>query len=163
MATWQTELQSVKQSIMNTIGNGRRAIDDLFTGTVEKKVAEVQSFFQNGTTVVGINVNQIEPMKQAIRDYVKAIEDELAKLENYDPEVAFKGTGIVPALKEYIVSIEKTCQAITSNLLAFNDKLTEVQKAYQAKDDAAKSMINSTAQSTSSAYTRYNEGGQATS
>lgn len=159
MATWQTELQKAKQTVATHFGNGKRAISDFFSGTVKKKVAEANAFFKNGTTVVGINVNQIPAMKQAIREYVTSIETALKELKNYDPEVAFKGEDIVPALKGYIDAVIETCGAIVSNMLAFNDQLTEVENAYKAKDEAAASTITSSAESTRSAYTRYTEQG----
>ena len=85
-ATWQTELQSAKTWVRNKIGTAGRTISDFFSGTTKKAVSEVNSFFKNGTTVVGINVNAIEGMKQEIRDYVKGIDTALAELKNYDPE-----------------------------------------------------------------------------
>ena len=160
MATWQTELQKVKQSALTTFNNGKNAIVDFFSGTVNKKVSEVNSFFKNGTTVVGINVGHIPAMKAAIRQYVADIETALAELKNYDPTVAFKGEEIVPALQGYIDAVIETCGAIVSNMLAFNDQLTEVENAYAQKDQTAASTIKSSAESTCSAYTRYTEQGQ---
>ena len=159
MATWQTEIQKAKQFVGQTFNNGKRAITDFFSGTVNKKVAEVNSFFTNGSTVVGINVNQIPTMKSAIREYVASVETALAELKNYDPTVAFKGEEIVPALQGYIDAVIETCGAIVSNMLAFNDQLTEVENAYKAKDTTAASTIKSSAESTRSAYTRYTEQG----
>ena len=160
MATWQTELQNVKQSVISNFNNGKRVISDFFSGTVNKKVTEVNMFFKNGSTVVGINVGHIEAMKTEIRSYVADIEKALSELKNYDPAVAFKGDEIVPALQGYIDAVIETCGAIVSNMLAFNDQLTEVQKAYAEKDLSAASAIKSSAESTRSAYTRYTEQGQ---
>lgn len=157
MATWQTELQKAKQFVGTTFNSGKRAITDFFNGTVQKKVAEVGSFFKNGTTVVGINVGQIPTMKTAIREYVGTVESALAELKNYDPTVAFKGDEIVPALQGYIDAVIETCGAIVSNMLAFNDQLTEVETAYKNKDNTAASTIKSSAESTRSAYTKYTE------
>lgn len=159
MATWQTELQKAKQTVVTKFNDGRRVISDFFSGTVNKKVSEVNSFFKNGTTVVGINVNKIPEMKTAIRSYVADIEKALSELKNYDPTVAFKGDEIVPALQTYIEAVIETCGAIVSNMLAFNDQLTEVENAYKAKDETAASTITSSADSTRSAYTRYTEQG----
>ena len=97
--------------------------------------------------------------KQEIRDYVKGIDTALAELKNYDPEVAFKGEAVVPALKQYIEAVIETCGAITSNMLAFNDQLSDVQAAYLKKDEAAASTISKSAESTRSAYQRYTENG----
>lgn len=159
MATWQTELQKAKQTVVSKFNDGKRTITDFFSGTVQKKVSEVNSFFKNGTTVVGMNVNQIPAMKTAIRDYVASVETALGELKNYDPTVAFKGDEVVPALQAYIDAVIETCGAIVSNMLAFNDQLTEVENAYKAKDESAASTIKSSAESTRSAYTRYTEQG----
>ena len=159
MATWQTELQRAKQTVVEKFNTGRRTISDFFSGTVDKVVADATSFFKNGTTVVGINVGQIPAMKGAIRTYVGDIEKALAELKNYDPQVAFKGESIVPALQGYIDAVIETCGAIVSNMLAFNDQLTEVEEAYKAKDIAASEIINQSGESTRSAYTRYTEQG----
>ena len=160
MATWQTELQKAKQTVVTKFNDGKRVISDFFSGTVNKKVSEVNSFFKNGSTVVGINVNHIPQMKTAIRGYVSDIERALGELKNYDPTVAFKGDEVVPALQAYIEAVIETCGAIVSNMLAFNDQLTEIETAYKAKDETAASTIKSSADSTRSAYTRYTEQGQ---
>ena len=159
MATWQSDLQKAKQTVVSKFNDGKRTITDFFSGTVQKKVSEVNSFFKNGTTVVGINVGQIPAMKTAIRDYVASVETALGELKNYDPTVAFKGDSVVPALQGYIDAVIETCGAIVSNMLAFNDQLTEVENAYKAKDEAAANAISSSAESTRSAYTRYTEQG----
>ncbi len=160
MATWQTELQKAKQAVVTKFNDGKRILSDFFSGTVNKKVSEVNSFFKNGSTVVGINVGHIPAMKSAIRQYVADVDKALAELKNYDPTVAFKGDEIVPALQIYIDAVIETCGAIVSNMLAFNDQLTEVENAYKSKDEVAASTIKSSAESTRSAYTRYTEQGQ---
>lgn len=159
MATWQTELQSAKQTVVSKFNEGKRTIADFFNGTVNKKVSEVTSFFRNGTTVVGINVNYIPDMKTEIRAYVDSINTALGELKNYDPTVAFKGDDLVPALQGYIDAVIETCGAIVSNMLAFNDQLTEIEAAYKAKDQASSEIIKSSAESTRSAYTKYTEQG----
>lgn len=159
MATWQTELQSAKTWVGNKIGSAGRTISDFLSGTTKKVVSEVGSFFKNGTTVVGINVNAIEGMKTEIRNYVNDINTALSELKNYDPKVAFQGEQIVPALQQYIDAVKETCEAITSNMLAFNDQLSDVQTAYMKKDEAAASTISKTAESTRSAYQKYTENG----
>lgn len=155
--TWGTEIQKVEQGVTSVFKNGKSVISDIFGG-ISRKITEVQTFFKNGgTTVVGINVNQIPAMKTAIREYVATVDSALDELKNYDPTVAFKGEEIVLALKEYIDAVKEACSAITSNMLAFNDKLTEVQIAYEKKDSHTASQIKSSAESTRQAYTKYSE------
>ena len=95
-------------------------------------------------------------MKEAVRQYVDYIYNELQNLNAYNPEVAFKGE-YAAAMTTYIEAVKTACNAICSQMLAFNDQLTKVQEAYQAKDQATASTIKQTAESTSSAYTEYQE------
>ena len=165
MATWKTETQKLETWVSNKFGNAQRNVSNFFQGTLTRAINEVTSFFKNGTTVVGINIHQIDSMKAAIRTYVTNIDTALDKLNECDPEVAFKseedanGTnkGIVYELKEYIKAVKEACSAITSNLLAFNDQLTAVKNAYMAKDAANAQQIHSEGESTKSAYTKYTE------
>lgn len=155
MATWKTEIQKIDNGISTTFKNITNNAENFFSGTVKKVVADVQSFFTNGSTVVGINVNQIPSMKSAITDYCNGVETALQELKNYDPTVAFQGEETVSALKKYIEAVQEACGAIVSQLLAFNDELTKVENAYKAKDTASASAINSDASAMSNSYTRY--------
>lgn len=159
MQTWMTGSQTVKTWMNNKLGNISRAVQDFTGGLAKKTVAEAKSVLNNGSSVVGINVNAIEGMKTEIREYVNKINAELAELKNYDPEVAFKGEAVVPALKQYIDAVIESCSAITSYMLAFNDQLSEVKAAYEDKDKVAGSTITKSAGSTRSAYTKYTENG----
>ena len=95
-------------------------------------------------------------MKEAVRNYVFGIKEALNKLNTYDPQVAFKGE-YAQAMTVYIEAVKTACNAICSQMLAFNDELTKVQQAYEAKDQATASTIKQTAESTGSAYTEYQE------
>lgn len=154
--TWITDLQKVDNLANNAINSGISKIKDTFSSTVNRTIAEVESSFRNGTTVVGINVNHIPAMKDAVRKYVDNIKNALNELNAYDPQVAFKGE-YAQAMTTYIEAVKTACNAICSQMLAFNDQLTKVQQAYEAKDQATASTIKQTADSTSSAYTEYQE------
>lgn len=156
--SWITDLQKVENIATNAINSGISKIKDTFSSTVTKTVSEVESSFRNGTTVVGINVNSIPMMKEAVRNYVYGIKEALNKLNAYDPQVAFKGE-YSAAMTTYIEAVRTACNAICSQMLAFNDELTKIQQAYEAKDQATASAIKQTAESTSSAYTEYQESG----
>lgn len=157
MSTWKTTYQAVKNDIGNWINSGINQVKDLFGNTVNKTIAEVESVFQNGSTVVGINVNQIDAMKQAIRNYVDNLQKTLDKLDAVDPTVAFKGE-VTGAIIEYINAVKTACQAVVSNMLAFNDQLTKVQEAYLTKDSELKSRITADADTTRSSFKAYSEG-----
>ena len=154
--SWITEKRRVENIASNAIQSGISKIKDTFSHSVKRTLSEVESAFKNGTTVVGINVNQIQTMKEAVRGYVDNIKKALQELETYDPEVAFKGEYAL-AMTEYINAVKTACNAIVSQMLAFNDQLTKVQEAYQQKDSETASAIKSTAESTASAYSEYQE------
>lgn len=156
MATWKTEVNKVVNNVGNTFNTVSTNVQNTFGSIANRAISDVNSFFANGTTVVGINVNQIPAMKNAIRTYVDGIQAALGELVNYDPEIGFKGEYTVE-LKNYIQAIIETCNAIVSNMLAFNDELTKVQQAYAAKSEATASAISSDAESTRSAYKNYTE------
>lgn len=156
MSTWKTEVQKVVNNVGNTFNTVSNTVQDTFGTVTNRTISEVTGFFQNGTTVVGINALQIPAMKEAVRGYVSGIQSALGELVNYDPEVAFKGEHVAD-LKNYIDTMIKVCNAIVSNMLAFNDELSEVYAAYQAKERASSSAISSDASSRSSQYTAYQE------
>lgn len=157
MGTWKTEAQTVFNEIGNWVNSGINSIKDMFGNTANKTIAEVESLFKNGSTVVGINVNQIDSMKQAIRNYVDNLQKTLDKLDAVDPTIAFKGE-VTGAIIEYINAVKTACQAVVSNMLAFNDQLTKVQEAYLAKDTELKSRITADADTTRSSFKAYSEG-----
>lgn len=157
MSTWKTTYQAVKNDVGNWINSGTSKIKDLFGNTANKTISQVESLFKNGTTVVGINVNQIPNMKQAIRNYVNQLQDTLNKLDSVDPTVAFKGE-MTGAIVEYIEAVKTACQAVVSNMLAFNDQLTLVEDAYKNKDEELKNKITSDANTTRSSFKAYTEG-----
>ena len=154
--SWITEIQRVENIANNAIQSGVGKIKDTFTNTVNRTLDEIQSAFRNGTSVVGINVGHIPTMKQAVRTYVDNIKSALNELENYNPEIAFKGE-YAEAMRTYIEAVKVACSAICSQMLAFNDQLTLVQEAYESKDANVASSIRKTADSTSSAYSEYQE------
>lgn len=154
--SWITDMQQLSNEASNFINSVANKVKDTFSMTVNKTISEVESSFRNGHTVVGINVHYIDTMKIAVRNYVDEIYTALNELNAYPPQVAFKGE-YAAAMSVYIEAVKTACNAICSQMLAFNDELTKVQQAYEAKDQATSSVIKQTADSTSSAYTQYQE------
>lgn len=113
----------------------------------------------NGYSVVGINVNEIPNMRTAIRNYVETVQNKLNELNVIaSSEEAMKGAGIQEAIKEYVRSVSDYCQSLTSQLLAFSDKLVKVQEAWENSDANISSSVSSSAAETSStAKTSYTE------
>ena len=155
--SWITEVQKVANTGVTNFGNSVRKIRDQFSSFVGNNKANISSIMSSGYTVVGINVDQIPQMKNAIRTYIDNIRTKLDELQNYDPTVAFKGTETVGALKGYIEGVKEVSEALISNLLVFCDQLTEVETAYKNKDATNASVINSSTSSVSSMFTTYTE------
>jgi len=153
--TWGTDIQKAQNMLSVGFSNIKRGANDGLS-KIKRNISEVSSFFKNGgTTVVGINVNKIPDMKKAISDYCKEVDDALKNLKNYDPKIAFKGTEIEPILVKYVEAVTEACQAVVSNLLAFNDQLDQVVAAWTAKDTANASEISKSVESARSQYGKY--------
>lgn len=156
MGTWRQEAQSIKwdlgQNIKSTVDKASNVFDSLVGGAR----AQLQGVL-NGSTVVGMNVGEIPNMRGAIRYYVEQVETHLKQVnEQADTTQAFKGE-YATAIKEYVSAICTACECVTSNLLAFSDKLLVVQEAYQTRDAELKSAIGSSASDVQSSFSRYQE------
>ena len=98
------------------------------------------------SSVVGINVNEINSMINAITDYCNAIETYLRDLNPAaDSELAFKGEEVKAALNTYMENVKAYCINLVSQLLAFNDKLRDVRNQWQQYTSNLAGNINSTA------------------
>lgn len=85
------------------------------------------------TDVVGLNVKEVAGMKQAITTMCDNIKKEIDKMEvDLDSTIAYQGEGIQNALQTYLTNVAAYCNNLTSNLKAFNDKLSDVEKAWNA-------------------------------
>lgn len=156
MGTWRQEAQKLNWDVNQNLKSYGDKAGNFWESLVGGASAQVQGLL-NGSTVVGINVNEIPNMRQAIRDYVTEIENHLEQVKiNADTTQAFKGEYAV-AIREYVAAISEACKCVTSNLLAFSDKLVDVQEAYQAQDETMKSTIAGSASDVESSFSRYQE------
>lgn len=156
MGTWRQEAQSIKwdlgQNIKSTVDKASNIFDSLVGGAR----AQLQGVL-NGSTVVGMNVNEIPNMRNAIKYYVEQLEKHLEQVRiGADTTQAFKGE-YATAIKEYVSAICEACGCVISNLLAFSDKLLAVQEAYQVRDAELKSAIGSSASDVQSSFSRYQD------
>lgn len=82
-------------------------------------------------SVVGINANKIDSVREAIRDYVNAI---YAKVDEIDAtaksDSSFKSEEVRDALVNYVAKVKEWARNLTSDLLAFSDKLGDVKNMY---------------------------------
>ena len=86
----------------------------------------------SNNSVVGINVNEINSMVNAITEYCEAIENYIQGLNPAaDSELAFKGEEVKAALNAYMDNVKLYCVNLVSQLLAFNDKLRDVRNQWQ--------------------------------
>ena len=107
--------------------------------------------------LVGINANQIDDMRFAIRVYVENIESHLNQVVDFASDTyAFKGQ-YAESIKEYVQAVCDVVKSLTSQLLAFSDKLVEVKAAYEQKDINLASSINAATSNTQSGVNRYEE------
>lgn len=102
-------------------------------------------------SVVGIQASEIPNMRDAIRNYVNGI---TTHLDNIEPlataDNAFKNEEVQTAVQTYIAAVKKYCMNLTTQLLAFSDKLQEVYEKYE---ENMRTMAGNIGDSTSSLNT----------
>lgn len=138
MANWNTETTKsefdARRFTTDTIAGrtGRETGDSSISG----RSNGLWGIGADGYDIVGINANKVEDMRQAIRDYVSAIEK---YLDGVDPlasaDGAFKGEAVQKAVATYITNCKEYCKNLTSNLLAFSDQIGEVKRQWLAAMD----------------------------
>lgn len=147
-------VNTVAFSAGQMIDQGINAISNGLTGIVGGVQGAVGSILQ--TDFVGIDAAQVDSMKSAVNQYVSQIQSHLDEVNAAADSTQAVHGGAADALKEYATAISACCKAYTSQLLQFNDQLTEIQAAYQSQDTTTASTISgnaSEAQSQASANT----------
>lgn len=154
--SWRTEVQSVQFKITDNLRNKF----DTFRAYLDGKVGTAKAQFNTmvtGTSYIGINGQKIVYMRDAIRNYVKEIQDHLDKVvEDASTEKAFHGD-YAKAVTEYVKMVEETCKSYTTALLEFSDNLDIIADAYHQKDETFASSIRNTAGEASSMASTYTE------
>lgn len=154
--TWKTDVQKVIFDASQGAKTLSSNLSNYFESLINSAGSAVGSLLR-GSSVIGINANEIPNMRSAIREYVTALETHLEKVvTDADTSGAFKGE-YASAVKVYVAAIAEACKCVTSQLLAFSDQLKEVSDAYIAQDQELSKRINDTAASTSEQFTRYQE------
>lgn len=94
-------------------------------------------------SVVGINVAYVDQMRDAIRNYVEKIKTHLEGIEPLaDANNAFKNDEMQRAVQNYIGIVQDYCVNLTSQLLAFSDKLGDVKNAYKSTMESLAEQID---------------------
>lgn len=154
--TWKTDVQKVIFDASQGVKAISSNLSNYFESLLDSAGNAVGTLLR-GSSVIGINANEIPNMRAAIREYVNALEAHLEKVKtDADTAGAFKGE-YADAVKVYVAAIAEACKCVTSQLLAFSDQLKEVSDAYLAQDREMSQRIKDTAASTSDQYTRYQE------
>lgn len=141
---WRTDVQAIAFEASDWIKNGVGNLSSMLKGITGGVKASFMSVV-SGTSYVGINGQKIVFMRDAIRDYVKAIQTHLDKVvAEASTTNAFKGE-YASAVTEYVKAVEESCKDFATALLQFSDNLDIIAEAYHAKDSELASSIKSSA------------------
>lgn len=107
--------------------------------------------------LIGINAHAIDDMRFAIRIYVENIEAHLnSVVKEAEDTGAFRGQ-YASSIVEYVQAVCDVCRSLTSQLLAFSDKLVEVKRAFEERDINLAQNINSASSNMQTGVNRYEE------
>lgn len=110
-------------------------------------------------SVVGMRTAGIPIIQGIMREYVTEIEN---VLDGFNTEArvsqAIKGTEMEAAVANYVEKVSEYTKSLCTYLLAFNDKLTDVQKAWEASVANMAQTVNDGVGQFDNASTRYTEG-----
>lgn len=155
MATIQNTIEGIKSDISSTFKNLSNGVQDKFNSIIGTISSSASGIY--GGDVVGINIDEIPNMQQAIRDYVAAIDSHLDEVnKNADTANAYKGE-FATAVKSYVEAVCQACGALTSQLLQFNETLEEVKTKYMSHDEDVKAQLSGQSAEINSSFTRYTE------
>lgn len=155
MATLQNTIEGIKSDLVSSVKTFGNNVQDVLNSIVGNVTSAASGIY--GGDVVGINVDHIPTMQQAIRDYVAAIDQHLKEVNaQADTSNAYRGE-FATAVHTYVEAVCDACGALTSQLLKFNETLEQVKASYTAQDDSLKSQLGSQASEINSAFTKYTE------
>lgn len=130
-------------------------LGDSFKGALGKVNGYVGTAFEvakNGSTFIGINYSQIEPIRDSIRVYVAGIQAEVAKLNTEISNTnALKGQVAVDT-KLYVEAVSKAANDYVSALKAYSVQMHDYGEAFKSNEanlsqniaDEAKALASST-------------------
>lgn len=123
------------------LGNLRSGIQG-WAGAIKTSVA-------NGSAFVGLNYEQVPNIRQAIRDYVKKIQDAANGLNDAaQAENAVKGE-VVAATQQYLKALKEVLDAYITGLLVYSDNMERYYLAYKTSDTTLSSDVSQEATSLS--------------
>lgn len=90
------------------------------------------SIIGSNNDIVGINATKVPEMQSQIRDSVSVLQNKINEIDAAaEQDKAFRSEDIQAAVKEYIEKVKEYCNALISDLNAFNDKLQVVREAWE--------------------------------
>lgn len=158
MATIKSEFNQFISNIQNGAGSIASNFQNMIKGITGQASASIGSLIDG--SVVGINVGKIPEMKDAIDATVKEIQAHLTEVNvNCDPSKAFADPEMQSSVKAYIGGVMEACNAYTSQLLKFADKLTEIQTYYEQNEAKKASTLQQAGTEVSSSVETYSRQG----
>ncbi len=153
MGTIATEFEKLKWTAGNAISDFASKASSVFAGIVGDAKAQIQGLFAGD--VVGINVNGVPDMQQAITTYVEDLQTTLDTFaKEIDSSEAFAGTQLTETVHAFINAIKDICNSLIEDLLQFNTQLEEYAKKYTENIETTLSQsISGQAEELKSAYT----------
>lgn len=138
----------------------RLNFNDKLNATLSRITGYVGTAFEvaaNGGTFIGLNYQKVEPIRTAIRDYVKAVQDVLSDLNTEaTTKNALKGDIAVSAAK-YVKAVSDVANAYVSALLAYSDKMYDYGMQIAANDQTLKKEVDDEANALTSDAEAYTE------
>ena len=112
--------------------NANKFVNDTIEKRSDTRTKQTDQFNWTGSvTVVGINAQKIPAMIEAINTYVNKVKNHLDGIKpTADANGAYKGEEVQKAVENYVNKVKEYCFNLTSQLRAFNDKLSDIASAY---------------------------------
>lgn len=153
MGTIATEFEKLKWKAGNAISDFASQARSVFAGIVGDAKATVQGLYAGD--VVGINVNGVPDMQQAITTYVEDLQNTLDTFaKEVDSSEAFAGAQLTATVHEFIYAIKDICNSLIGDLKQFNTQLDDYAKKYTENIETTLSQsISGQAEELKSAYT----------
>ena len=154
MANWET---SVSASSFDAKSFANKAMEQ--RDAARSKASQWTIGGVGNMNVVGINASKVPEMREQIRTSVSNLQSKIDAIgTDLSSDKAYRSSVIKPEVDAYIEAVKTYCKALISDLLAFSDKLKDVQDAWEASTSAiASESINSSTTNMSGYSTYYTE------
>lgn len=157
---------SANTTLSQNLGNANSAFDSIASSADESIDSLLKSAFNtlrstNFEGVTGLETQKVTNMQTAITNYVNSIKSALDPLNGSDATKAF-GNQMNQKIQEFVESVKSSCQAIVSNMEAFNDDLTAVKTAMENKAQSVNTTVGTQSSNLSSSQSSWTYSGNGT-